>query len=345
MMSEMTMDDSIPVIGIPRPDDNFEPVGYLWANPDVEAASPPEKHEFAREHFRVFGRNEGRVFLDIRAMPRIAASRKTKLRKLRERSPQRWKDLETYTFDICGESVGALKLKGEVRVPVPYESISRNFYDPDIEREIAQHPDKLYLDVGAGLRVLYRENVVYTEIAALPTTDVLCFGDDLPFDDNTFDGLLCFAVLEHVPDPLAVAREMMRVAKPGAKVVVDWPNLQPLHGYPHHYFNATVEGARDAFARIAGVSVDECYVPWNGHPAWTLHWIIGEWASAMAPEDREKFLNMPMREVLDTFAGTRFDNPWATSAREAAWIKALPESVHQVISAVTRVIATKPDAS
>lgn len=337
------MNESIPLIEEARPD-NFDPVGYLWANPDVEAASPPEKLEFACDHFQRFGFNEGRPLLAVRAIPRIAASRKAKLDKLRDRSPRRWQDLEAYTFDICGQSVDALKPKGETRVPVPYERVSWNFYDPDIEEDIAQNPGKLYLDVGAGLRLSYRANVVYTEIAALPTTDVLCFGDNLPIDDNTFDGILCSAVLEHVPDPFAVAREMMRVAKPGAKVVVDWPFLAPLHGYPHHYFNATIEGARDAFTRIPGVSVDECYVPWNGHPAFALRWIIEEWANSLAPEDRQKFLNKPMREILDTFVGTRLNNPWATRARGADWIRALPESIHQVISAVTRVVATKVDA-
>lgn len=48
--------------------------------------------------------------------------------------------------------------------------------------------------------------------------------DQLPFEDNTFDVVLCTEVLEHVVDPNRVVRELMRVAKPGARVVVSIPN-------------------------------------------------------------------------------------------------------------------------
>jgi ubiquinone/menaquinone biosynthesis C-methylase UbiE len=48
--------------------------------------------------------------------------------------------------------------------------------------------------------------------------------DLLPFEDKTFDVVLCTEVLEHVVDPARVVRELMRVAKPGARVVVSIPN-------------------------------------------------------------------------------------------------------------------------
>ncbi|HVS84893.1 MAG TPA: class I SAM-dependent methyltransferase [Gaiellaceae bacterium] len=42
----------------------------------------------------------------------------------------------------------------------------------------------------------------------------------LPYDDETFDAVLAKDVLEHVRDPLAVAREINRVLKPGGPLVV-----------------------------------------------------------------------------------------------------------------------------
>jgi len=48
--------------------------------------------------------------------------------------------------------------------------------------------------------------------------------DQLPFEDATFDVVLCTEVLEHVVEPARVVRELMRVAAPGARVVVSIPN-------------------------------------------------------------------------------------------------------------------------
>jgi ubiquinone/menaquinone biosynthesis C-methylase UbiE/aryl carrier-like protein len=42
----------------------------------------------------------------------------------------------------------------------------------------------------------------------------------IPFEDNSFDFVIARLVLEHLPDPVAAAREMRRVVKPGGKVVV-----------------------------------------------------------------------------------------------------------------------------
>ena len=57
-----------------------------------------------------------------------------------------------------------------------------------------------------------------------------CVGDarSLPFDDNSFDGCRAERVLQHITDPYAVIAEMVRVAKPGMRIVVfdaDWDTL------------------------------------------------------------------------------------------------------------------------
>jgi ubiquinone/menaquinone biosynthesis C-methylase UbiE len=49
-------------------------------------------------------------------------------------------------------------------------------------------------------------------------------GDALPFADGSFDIVVCTEVLEHVPDPEAVVKELVRVAGPAGRVVVSIPN-------------------------------------------------------------------------------------------------------------------------
>jgi ubiquinone/menaquinone biosynthesis C-methylase UbiE len=46
----------------------------------------------------------------------------------------------------------------------------------------------------------------------------------LPFPARVFDGAICTEVLEHVLEPGTVTREIRRVVKPGATVVISVPN-------------------------------------------------------------------------------------------------------------------------
>jgi SAM-dependent methyltransferase len=61
----------------------------------------------------------------------------------------------------------------------------------------------------------------------------------LPFADGAFDSVLCTEVLEHTPDPAAGLREMARVAKPDALLLLTVPSSEQLHEKPYDYCRFT----------------------------------------------------------------------------------------------------------
>jgi SAM-dependent methyltransferase len=127
------------------------------------------------------------------------------------------------------------------------DNVSSNQYDPTALAMIETYRDGWILDCGAGSRRVYYDNVVNFEICDYDSTDVRGVGERLPFRDGVFDAAFSFAVLEHVKDPFACAREIARTLKPGGVLYCVVPFLQPLHGYPNHYFNMSHQGLRTLF--------------------------------------------------------------------------------------------------
>jgi len=55
-------------------------------------------------------------------------------------------------------------------------------------------------------------------------------GEELPYEDNTFDLVTAFDVVEHMDDDLAGLREMRRVLRPGGRVLLFVPTFMFLWG-------------------------------------------------------------------------------------------------------------------
>lgn len=78
--------------------------------------------------------------------------------------------------------------------------------------------------------------------------------EELPFDDNSFDIVFCYTVLEHVQDYKKAVDEMMRVLRPGGEVYIFMPNyLFPREG---HY--------RITFPAMLGKTVGHWYLRLTG---------------------------------------------------------------------------------
>jgi ubiquinone/menaquinone biosynthesis C-methylase UbiE len=66
----------------------------------------------------------------------------------------------------------------------------------------------------------------------------------LPFGDETFDAVCCFGALYLMPEPFQVAREMVRVLRPGGRVAILTSYASP---------NPAIRHATEASAKVIGL--------------------------------------------------------------------------------------------
>jgi SAM-dependent methyltransferase len=72
--------------------------------------------------------------------------------------------------------------------------------------------------------------------------DVFADASLLPFQAASFDTVIMLEVLEHLRRPEAALREISRVTRPGASVLLSVPFLYPIHDAPHDYQRYTAHG-------------------------------------------------------------------------------------------------------
>lgn len=153
---------------------------------------------------------------------------------------------------------------------------SRYHLDRFVERAAQSlQSGALVLDVGAGdapYRSLF-DRVVYESIdfckVDKPYAAPTYVGDatSIPVHDGRYDLVLMTQVMEHLPEPLKVLREIHRVMKPRATLWVSCPLFYQEHEQPYDFYRYTQFGLRHLFC-LAGFQVDE------------LEWLEGYSASA-----------------------------------------------------------------
>ena len=211
----------------------------------------------------------------------------------------------------------------------PTDNVSQHPYDNHALALIKKHEGGLILDCGAGRRPLYYDNVVNLEIVDYETTDVRAANELLPFNDNTFDAVFSLNVLEHVRFPNKSAEEICRVLKPGGDLYCVVPLLQPVHGYPHHYFNMTSEGLKSLFeGEITDIRQT---VLRSGHPLMTLYWILAIWRDRLDEESALIFEKLTVKELCED-PSTLLDEIWASR---------LSEDAQFILASTTALFGTK----
>lgn len=114
----------------------------------------------------------------------------------------------------------------------------------------------LIINVGSGEdQSTYGRRVIRVDAFAPSTTVRANFARGLPFCDEAFDGAICTEVLEHVSDAQLLLAELIRVLKPGARMLVSIPFCFHYHNDPADYLRLTPPGL-EVELRRAGFQID-----------------------------------------------------------------------------------------
>jgi SAM-dependent methyltransferase len=114
------------------------------------------------------------------------------------------------------------------------------------------------LDVGCGRkpyeRYFHVDEYVGLDIESersrsAGVADYYYDGHRFPFDDSSFDAILCNQVLEHVFNPDEFLEEMRRVLRPGGAVALTIPFVWDEHEQPFDYARYSSFGLRALFER------------------------------------------------------------------------------------------------
>ena len=123
---------------------------------------------------------------------------------------------------------------------------------------MAQDVSGRLLDVGCGRKPYENLFAVQSYVGLdidsdttrrLGTADVLYPGGRFPFDDGSFDVVLCNQVLEHVFEPEAFLGEIRRVLAPEGRLLLTVPFIWDEHEQPWDYARYTSFGLKALLER------------------------------------------------------------------------------------------------
>jgi SAM-dependent methyltransferase len=312
---------------------NFCDQGYLWMNTDVADQKPDGADRWAWRHFNEHGEREGRRQISADFMDGKAHYRQAKFERFKRilmTGGAGSSGAENFRFfDRDGAFPVVFSDRHYSRGDYVSES-SNNSYSPFVQ-QITAHPCKLYLDLGCGLRDEVYENCLYLEVYPSLTADVIVAPDcQYPIHSESLDGIGCFAVLEHVTKPWQVVAEIHRMLKPGGKAYIVWPFLQPVHGYPSHYYNATREGLKLMFDD--GFDIEFCGTEPFEAPNFTIFWVLGKFINSLPAGEKERVQKMRVGDLISQPPMGPF---WSDL------LKRLPDEVMSEFACGNTLIATK----
>jgi predicted SAM-dependent methyltransferase len=150
---------------------------------------------------------------------------------------------------------------------------SIGIYYPWVHRLVLQSllDHQVVIEIGAGERAVDDPCIIRTDVRWTPHIDVVCDTHQLPFKDQSADFIFSLAVFEHLRQPFQAAEEIRRILKDGGYAYHECNFVFAYHGYPHHYFNASLQGMEQLFSSY--VALRKGLAPYQ-MPSFTLQMVI-----------------------------------------------------------------------
>ena len=127
-------------------------------------------------------------------------------------------------------------------------------------------------NIGTGLQELYQDislDLISTDIYPSNKINFISDCHNIPVKNESVDGVIIQAVLEHVINPNKVISEVYRVLKKDGIILAETPFMQSSHEEPYDFNRYTELGHRWLFK-----SFKEIYRSTNGGPGLSLYWSI-----------------------------------------------------------------------
>lgn len=151
-------------------------------------------------------------------------------------------------------------------------SIITNQLLADYIKDVSIYFKGKLLDLGCGekpYKIIYDklcENSIGVDVETCKhdqkDVDVFASADDLPFENASFDTVLCTNVLEHVANAGKAFSEIGRVIKKDGYLILAIPFLYPVHEAPYDYYRYTRHGIEYQLEKN-GFAVERS-MPWGG---------------------------------------------------------------------------------
>jgi SAM-dependent methyltransferase len=228
--------------------------------------------------------------------------------------------------------LNALKAKVKHRAgriyPLAIAALSPVYRDRGVKSFVASFGEHdLVCDLGSGTTT-YDDRVVCVDGFAYDPVNVVCDLAELPFADGSLDGVISQAVLEHVPNPAAHVAEMLRVLRPGGRLLCFFPFMQPFHASPYDYQRLTIPGLQHLFGDFTAVTARPAGGPTSG-----MLWTLQEWLAMVGSLGSERVYRMLVPVM------------WALSPLKYLDAILIHHPAAHVITSGFSVEATKPASS